>query len=282
MHDTRMYQVEHYDRTFQELQGNVICENMISEVDDKGRHYLLINEIENHQRLGNTVPKYERFIHSKNGNKHRKLTTQGWKFLVRWKDGSTNCKSLKELKLAYPLELSEYAKTNDLIDEPVFAWWAYDALRTHTRIISKTKAKYWRTTQNYGIELPHSVEEALAINTKKKNNLWRNEIEKEMNKIKLMEMFEKYNKHTPEEVWKNRTLLLGFKELTLHMIIDVKLDGNFMCKAQLVADGKKFNPPLTNTYSTVASRNSVRIAFLYASLNNLKVLRWDYQTPIYM
>ena len=275
MHDTRMYQVEHYDGTFQELQGNIICENMISEIDDEGRHYLLIDEIENHQKMNNAVPKSEGFIYAKNGNKHRKFTTRGWKFLVRWKDGSTDWKSLKELKLSYPLELAEYAKANDLIEEPAFAWWAYDALRTHTRIISKTKTKYWRTTHKYGIELPHSVEEALAIDTKNKNNLWRNAIEKEMKKIKLMGTFEKYDKYTPDDIRKNRTFLPGFKEITLHMIFDVKLDSNFTRKARLVADGHKTDPPLTNTYSTVVSRDSVRIAFLYASLNDLDVLGCD-------
>ena len=106
-----------------------------------------------------------------------------------------NWKPLKELRLTYPLELAKYAKANNLIEEPAFAWWAYDTLCTHTRIISKTKSKYLRNTHKYGIELPHSVKESLAIDIKNKNGLWRNTIEKEMKKIRLMDTFKKYNIH---------------------------------------------------------------------------------------
>ena len=63
-----------------------------------------------------------------------------------------------------------------------------------------------------------------------------------------METFEKYNKHKSEEVQKNRRLLPGYKEITLHMIFDINLDGNFSRKVWLVADGHKTNFLLTNTF----------------------------------
>ena len=60
------------------------------------------------------------------------------------------------------------------------------------------------------------------------------------------------------------------------MVFDIKMDGQFTRKARLVADGHltaDIEPALT--YSSVVSRESVRIAFLHAALNDLDVLGCD-------
>jgi len=59
------------------------------------------------------------------------------------------------------------------------------------------------------------------------------------------------------------------------MIFDVKMGENFRRKARLVADGHKTDSPATITYSSVVSRDSVRIALTIAALNDLKVLACD-------
>ena len=46
---------------------------------------------------------------------------------------------------------------------------------------------------------------------------------------------------------------------------------NFRRKARLVADGHKTDPPASVTYSTVVSRDSVRICLMLAALNDLDV-----------
>ena len=57
------------------------------------------------------------------------------------------------------------------------------------------------------------------------------------------------------------------------MIFDVKM--NFTCKARFVAGGHLTNNPSTITYSSVVSRDSVRITFLLAALNNLEIFACD-------
>ena len=69
----------------------------------------------------------------------------------------------------------------------------------------------------------------------------------------------------------------GFKNLTCHLIFEVKLSENFRRKARFVADGHKTSAPKSLVYSTVVSRDSVRIAFLIAALNNLAVVSCDIQ-----
>lgn len=63
----------------------------------------------------------------------------------------------------------------------------------------------------------------------------------------------------------------GFKYCVTHMIFDIKLDGKFTRKARLVADGHKTNVLSSITYSSVVSRESVRLALLIASLNDLDI-----------
>ena len=47
---------------------------------------------------------------------------------------------------------------------------------------------------------------------------------------------------------------------------------NLTRKARFVAGGHLTNPPTSMTYASVVSRESVRISFLLAALNNLEIL----------
>jgi len=58
------------------------------------------------------------------------------------------------------------------------------------------------------------------------------------------------------------------------MIFDI-MDGDFMRKAQLVAGEHTTKTPASSTYSSVVSRESVRVAFLLAALNDLDVFAVD-------
>ena len=61
------------------------------------------------------------------------------------------------------------------------------------------------------------------------------------------------------------------------MIFDVKMNKNFRCKAQMVADGHKTETLASITYLSVVSRDSVRIALTIAALNKLKIKACDIQ-----
>ena len=66
---------------------------------------------------------------------------------------------------------------------------------------------------------------------------------------------------------------IGYKWIPCHMVFDVKMD--FTQKACFVAGGHMTDPLASITYSSVVSRDSVRIAFLIAALNDLDVLGAD-------
>jgi Reverse transcriptase (RNA-dependent DNA polymerase) len=67
----------------------------------------------------------------------------------------------------------------------------------------------------------------------------------------------------------------GYKKIDCHMVFDVKVD--LTRKARLVAGGHQTDVPKDSVYSSVVSRDSVRLALTLASLNGLSVLSADVQ-----
>ena len=55
------------------------------------------------------------------------------------------------------------------------------------------------------------------------------------------------------------------------MIFDIKLGEGFRRKARFVGDGHKTETPNAVTYSSVVSRDSVRIVLMIAALNDLDI-----------
>ena len=59
------------------------------------------------------------------------------------------------------------------------------------------------------------------------------------------------------------------------MIFDIKMDRKFIRKARLIADSYKTNILASITYSSVVSRDSVRICLIATSLNGLNVFAYN-------
>ena len=226
---------------------------------------MLLSEIVDHRTDGSEVKNEDGFIETRGGGKRRLRTTKGWELCVCWKDGSTTWVKLKELKNSFPIELAQYAVSNKIASMPAFAWWVPFVLKKKDRIISKLKSKYWSRTHKYGIKIPKTVEEAYAIDEENGNDFWRRAIVEEMSKVRVA--FELYEDDPSK--------LIGYQQIKMHMVFDVKLGENFRRKARLVADGHLTNPPSSVTYSSVVSRDSVRLCLLAAALNNLDVMCAD-------
>ena len=264
MLDTREYVVEFNDGSLDTLTANQIAENIYSQVDSEGHHHVLLDEIIDHRKTAAAVSIDDGYIISKNGNKVPRKTTVGWELLVQWKDGSTSWCKLIDLKSSNPVETAEYAVMNKIGEEPAFKWWAKHVLRRRDRIISKIK-KTVKKTHKYGIRVPRSVEEALQIDKETNTTFWRDAIEKEMKNVSVAFQFDD-----------DDAIPVGHKLIKCHMIFDVKMI-SLQRKARFVAGGHMTDPPKESTYSSVVSRESVRLAFLAAALNGIDVLAADIQ-----
>ena len=73
----------------------------------------------------------------------------------------------------------------------------------------------------------------------------------------------------------NGMCLPGFQDIGCHIIFDIDMYGEFTCKERLVAGIHMTDPPVSITYSSVVSRDSARMAFILATLNDIDVYADD-------
>jgi hypothetical protein len=259
--DTRVFEVQFPDGHIAEYSTNVLAENLYSMVDDEGYETSIFKRIVDHRcDSSKALSKQEAWITSYNGNKVPRYTTKGWDMCVEWCDGSTSWIPLKDLKVSNPVETAEYAVSHNLTQEPVFSWWVEDILKKRDRMIAATNTRYVKRTHKFGIELPKTVEQALEIDQATGTSYWHDAIQKEMRNVSVAFDFLPENEPVP----------IGYTKISLHMVFDIKID--FTRKARLVAGGYVTDVPSNLTYSSVVSRESARIMFLIAALNDLQVL----------
>ena len=70
---------------------------------------------------------------------------------------------------------------------------------------------------------------------------------------------------------------IGYQQIKCHMIIDVNMGENFRRKARLFGGGHMTEAPSSITYSSVVSRDSIKITLTVAALSGLDLLACDIQ-----
>ena len=171
----------------------------------------------------------------------------------------SNGPPLKILKEQYPVQVAEYAVATDITKEPAFAYWTPHVLKKRDRILAAMKARVPRTTHKNGIEVPTSIAHAMALDKKNGNTHWLDAVRLEMKTVSVAFDF-KLNSARPPP---------GYTKSSGHIIFDVKMD--FTRKARWFKDGHRTKDPVASTFAGVVSRESIRILFTYAALNDLDV-----------
>ena len=259
-----IYDVEFPDGQVKEYAANIIAENMLTQVDSDGMSTTLMEAIVDHRRDDEkALQHHDKYVQTKNGRRHLRKTTKGWELLIKWKDKSESWIKLADMKESHPVEVSEYARARGIDKEPAFEWWVPHTLKKRQVILSALKKRIRKTTHKYGIEIPTSVEHAFELDRKNGNNLWKEALEMEM-----------YNIGVAFEILEDgKTAPAGYTKVSGHLIWSVKTD--FTRKARWVLDGHKTPDPVGSKYAGVVSKESVRIAFTYAALNDLDVCMAD-------
>ncbi|EEC42861.1 predicted protein [Phaeodactylum tricornutum CCAP 1055/1] len=247
--ETTNYVVEFNDGT-EEIHGyNALLDAVYKQVDDDGNEWYTFEDIVDHQRR----PR---------GGRGR---TKGWFLRVKWANGEYTWEPLTSLKESNPYPVAKYAADNELMSEKAFSYWAPSVLTKADRWIRAARTRKKKNRYKYGIEVPRNVAHAYELDKQNGNHLWAEAIQKEMGTLQKMETFTILSKgeRAPKD----------YKRIPMWIIFDVKMD--FRRKARLVAGGHVTDPPTDDTYSSVASRESVRLGFLLASLNNLDLVSVD-------
>jgi hypothetical protein len=261
--DTRIYEVTFPDGHSAEYSANTIAECLYSQIDSEGQQYILLDEIVDWRQTAEALDEHNIFQVSHNGNLHPRRTTKGYQLCVKWKDGSTSWEHLKDMKEAYPIHVAEFAMAQGIQDLPGFRWWVPHTITRKNRIISNIKTRFTKKTHKYGIQVPRSIEEAYQIDRETNTDFWHQAILKEMKNNAVAFRFLEEGQQVP----------VGSTWIPFHMIFDVKCD--LTRKARFVAGGHWTQASSQLTYSSVVTRESVRIAFLIAALNELDILAVD-------
>ena len=115
-----------------ELQHNLIATKMFTQDDSDGRQFLLLDKIMGYRKLSSAVEKTDiNAIHvGHNDNSHKLKTTKGYECLLLWKDESTDWIPLKDIHASNPLQTAKFTVACQLQDEPAFALWVSNILKT--------------------------------------------------------------------------------------------------------------------------------------------------------
>ncbi len=136
-------------------------------------------------------------------------------------------------------------------------------LKKRNRIVAAIKSATKKRACKFGLEVPRTVQRALEIDQETGTDLWKKVIEKEMHHVSCA--FQVLDEGAQEPRVSKRILC--------HLIFDIKMD--FSRDARFVAGGHVTDPPTSITYSSVVAQDSVRLAFLIATLNDLEFLGAD-------
>ena len=86
------------------------------------------------------------------------------------------------------MQTAEFAVAQGIDHEPAFNWWVKHVLKKRDRIITsirKQQTRYLKKSHKFGIELPNTVEETLALDAKNGNTLWADTISKETENVRV-------------------------------------------------------------------------------------------------
>ena len=122
--NSMIYEVEFPDGQIKEYAANIIAENMlITQVDSDGYSITMMEGIIDYKKDDAvTVSKSDMYVVTQQGQKRMRKTTQGWKLLVKWANGSESWIALEDMKESHSIEMAEFARARDIADEPAFVW----------------------------------------------------------------------------------------------------------------------------------------------------------------
>jgi hypothetical protein len=179
--NTRVYLAEFLDGHIVELSANAIAEAIYGQIDEDAYDLSLFKDIIGHEQDSTALSEDEtqlindlqdsRSIRNSN-NMNPLYTMRGWKICIEWQDSTTSWLPLVDVKNSFPVHLAQYAVENNLHNLPAFSWWVKYTLKKKKAFIKATKSTYSQRTHKFGIKVPKTVQEALAIDQQMNTNYW--------------------------------------------------------------------------------------------------------------
>ncbi len=229
--------------------------NMVNKPDEDGHERWEYDEILDHQ-----WSPYE----------HRKNCMD---LLVKWAGPwKPSWVTYETFKKDDPVMLAKYAYDKGLQDRSHWSWVKDYAknIKQLERKVRQQKLMAKRTGRavkyKFGVQIPRSIQEAYTLDKQNGNNLWRDAIQKE---VKLLtEIYPSFKvPDDPKEITDE------FQFIPILWVLDCKVDGRR--RARAVGGGHRTDDIEFDLYSGVVDLETVRIVFLIAILQGLKIVAGD-------
>ena len=150
-----------------------MAENLFAQSDDDSWNIVLLQEIIDYRKDNAiAIPATSGSYTTETGQRRKVITTKGWEIKVLWSDQSTSWLPLPAVKESNPIELVEFAITTGIASEPAFNWWNHKTTRRRKQMIKRVKSQRIRKGRmKFGLQIPGTVEEALALDRANGNSL---------------------------------------------------------------------------------------------------------------
>ena len=191
--------------------------------------------------------------------------------MIEWENGEITTEPLQLIAADDPVTCAIYAKDNNLLELP--GWKRFKNLakrqKKFTRLVNQAKLRSFNTAPRYkyGFEVPRNYADAMRLDAKNKNTLWKDAVTLELSQIDEYSTFIDLGHQTKSSP------PAGYKKIRVHLIFDVKHDGRH--RARLVADGHLTDVPLDSVYSGVVSLRGFCLVVFLAELNQLELWATD-------
>jgi hypothetical protein len=266
--------------------GNTGISQYVSHEGDGILNLEHTDEVYNHFDMDQKCDDVEDIVGSNFDDKDGKLY-----LTVRWTDGHESSINAQLMQSDDPIRLAKFIKDNPVerLINGFWSQWANKTLSVVSKSLYRIRRMYnhidWReSTYPYsrkairrrktypiqmqsimGVEVPRNTKEALQLDKKNKNNMWKIAMKKEVQGIQDHGTFIFLPPGTPPPE--------GYQEAPLRMIFTVKSD--LRRKARLVAGCHKVNADGHVSYSSVVRMDSIRLLNVIAKAQGLKVLAGD-------
>ena len=191
------------------------------------------------------------------------------KVLTTFDNMDTAWVQLNAVRLDNPKVIAAYATKRNLVSHPDFQWVAreYPQSRQILSVLRAMAAKRgdYAPKFKFGVQVPTSPRNALELDRRNKDTLWKESMDKELKQINDYKTFIILEAHEP--------LPPGYKRIPYHMVFDVKFD--LRRKSRLVAGGNHTDNPKEDIYSGVVGMETIRLAFTLAAMNGLSCCAAD-------
>ena len=201
---------------------------------------------------------------------HRKKKgSKRWEVRVLSESGLQDWWDFADINRDDEVSLAMYGHKHGLLDLP--QWKHLKRItkkkKTLARMINQTKLRNFRNkpVYKYGKQVPRNHREAMLIDEKNGNEMWKDSEKLEMSQLLEYKAF--------KSLGIGADIPDGYKKITCHFVYDVKADGR--AKSRCVAGGHRTGTPVDPTYSGVVSIQGVRLVTLIAELNDLELWGTD-------